>query len=63
MKHRLTLLVLGTALAFSAACERIPPSVSIPGYGEKKAEAKKAGEEKLGGSDHSPTFFPAKGAE
>jgi hypothetical protein len=63
MKRRLTLLALGTALAFSAACERIPPSVSIPGYGEKKAEAEKAGEEKLGGSDHSPTFFPAKGAE
>ncbi len=63
MKRRLTLLALGTVLALSAACERIPPSVSIPGYGEKKAGAEKAGEEKLGSTDHSPAFFPAKAAE
>ncbi|MFZ4483763.1 MAG: hypothetical protein ACOYOL_07270 [Chthoniobacterales bacterium] len=63
MKHRLTLLALGAILVFSAACERIPPSVSIPDYGEKKAEQEKAGEEKLGTTEQAPTFFPAKAAE
>jgi len=45
------------ALVLGPACERIPPSVSIPGYGEKKAEEKKAESAPVGGSTNPPSFF------
>ena len=32
------LLFLAVAALAAASCQRIPPSVSIPGYGEKNAE-------------------------
>lgn len=42
------------------ACQRISPSVSIPGYEEKKEAEEKAGSHTLGTSGNAPTFFPGK---
>lgn len=53
------LLLVASALV-SVSCERIPPSVSIPGYGEKKAAAEKVESRTLGTSGNPPTFFPGK---
>ena len=46
------------ALVLGPACERIPPSVSIPGYGEKKAAEKKEESGPIGGTTNPPAFFP-----
>jgi hypothetical protein len=55
-------LLLGlAALVLSPACERIPPSVSIPGYGEKKAADQHSAGETLGTTTNPPTFFPPQG--
>jgi len=52
--------VLLAALACaSVSCERIPPSKSIPGYGEKKAAEEKAESKPLGSAEKPPEFFPS----
>jgi len=58
VKH-FTLLIAAAALV-SVSCERIAPSVSIPGYAEKKAAEEKVESRTLGTSDNPPTFFPGK---
>ncbi len=63
MRPRILLLVLGLVALPGISCQRIPPSVSIPGYGEKKAAEEKAGEHQLGTSEKPPEFFPGKGVE
>jgi hypothetical protein len=55
-----TLLLAVAALA-AVSCERIPPSVSIPGYGEKKAAKEKSESQSLGADENPPAFFPATG--
>ncbi len=60
MKQRLLFLLLGLAIPFAVSCERIPPSVSIPGYGKKKATVEKADSRPLGASENPPAFFPEK---
>ena len=61
MKH--FTLFLAVAALVSVSCERIPPSVSIPGYSEKKAAEEKVESRTLGTSDNPPTFFPGKESE
>jgi hypothetical protein len=52
------------ALALAAvSCQRIPPSVSIPGYGEKKAAEEKAESKPLGAAENPPEFFPPQSQE
>jgi hypothetical protein len=58
-----TLVLAAAGLCFAPACERISPSVSIPGYGEKKAAEEKSETRTLGTSDNPPTFFPGKDIE
>ena len=58
-----SLLLAASALFLAPACERISPSVSIPGYAEKKAAEQKEESRTLGTSDNPPTFFPGKGIE
>lgn len=62
MKY-LALLLAAAALCLAPACQRIPPSVSIPGYGEQKAAEEKAEPRTLGTSDNPPEFFPPQGQE
>jgi len=54
------LLLAGAAL-LAVSCQRIPPSVSIPGYGEKKVAEEKAESKPLGSTENPPAFFPASG--
>ncbi|MFM8683817.1 MAG: hypothetical protein ACKOEG_08575 [Chthoniobacterales bacterium] len=61
MKH--FALLLAAAALPSVSCQRIPPSVSIPGYEEKKAAEEKVESRTLGTSDNPPTFFPADSAQ
>ncbi|MBE2181398.1 MAG: hypothetical protein IAE97_13095 [Chthoniobacterales bacterium] len=63
MRPRLSLAALAVVLVLSAACERIPPSVSIPGYAEKHASEEKKASGPMGVSEKPPAFFPAKGGE
>jgi hypothetical protein len=56
-------LLIAAAALVSVSCQRIPPSVSIPGYEEQKAAEEKAESRTLGTSDHPPTFFPGKKSE
>ena len=58
-----SLVLAAAGLCFAPACERISPSVSIPGYGEKKAAEEKSEARTLGTSDNAPTFFPGKDIE
>lgn len=58
MKHLLFLLV--AVALFATSCERIPPSVSIPGYAEKQAAVEKSESRPLGESENPPKFFPDK---
>ena len=52
--------VLLAALALAAvSCERIPPSVSLPGYDKKKAAEEKAESKPLGAAENPPEFFPS----
>jgi hypothetical protein len=55
--------LLASAALVSVSCERIPPSVSIPGYGEKKAAEVKTESKPLGSAENPPEFFPAQGQE
>jgi len=52
-------LLAATALV-SVSCERIPPSVSIPGYDKKKAAEEKVEQKPLGAAENPPSFFPGK---
>jgi len=52
-------LLAATALV-SVSCERIPPSVSIPGYDKKKAAEEKVEQKPIGAAENPPTFFPGK---
>ncbi len=63
MTLRILLLTLSLCALPGVSCQRIPPSVSIPGYGEKKATEEKAEGHKLGTSEKPPEFFPGKGVE
>ena len=58
-----SLALAAAALCLAPACERISPSVSIPGYGEKKAPEEKSENSTLGTSDNPPMFFPGKDIE
>lgn len=60
---RTTFAAALAALALSTACQRIPPSVSIPGYGEKEEAEEKAESRPLGASEHAPSFFNNESAE
>lgn len=53
-----TSIFLGLAALAAVSCERISPSVSVPGYAEKQAAAQKAAGQPLGGSVQPPSFFP-----
>jgi hypothetical protein len=55
--------LLAAAALVSVSCERIPPSVSIPGYDKKKAAEEKTESKPLGSEENPPEFFPAQGQE
>ncbi|MBJ7258585.1 MAG: hypothetical protein JHD33_03520 [Chthoniobacterales bacterium] len=61
MKFSALLLAAGSLLAVS--CQRIPPSVSIPGYGEKEAAVEKEEHHPLGTSGKPPAYFPSQGGQ
>ena len=52
-------VVLAVLVLAAVSCERIPPSVSIPGYGEKKAAEEKTESKPLGAAENPPEFFPS----
>ena len=54
-------LLLAAAALLAASCQRIPPSVSVPGYEENKAAAEKTEGKPLGAAENPPAFFPAVG--
>jgi len=56
-------LLLAAASLLSVSCQRIPPSVSIPGYEEKKAAEEKVESRTLGTAENPPEFFPSQGQE
>jgi hypothetical protein len=56
-------VLLAVAALAAVSCERIPPSVSIPDYDQKKAAAEKVEEKPLGATENPPEFFPATGQE
>jgi hypothetical protein len=56
-------LSLAVLALLTVSCQRIPPSVSIPGYEEKKAAGEKAESQPLGAAENPPEFFPAQGQE
>jgi hypothetical protein len=51
-------LLLAVAALLAVSCQRIPPSVSIPGYEEKKAAEEKVESKPLGAAENAPEFFP-----
>ena len=53
--------LLAVAALISVSCERIPPSVSIPGYDKKKAAEEKTESKPLGAAENPPAFFPSVG--
>ena len=55
-------LLLAAASLVSVSCERISPSVSIPGYAEKKAAEEKVENKPLGAAENPPAFSPARKA-
>lgn len=63
MKQRLLFLALALTVLIAASCERIPPSVSIPGYDKKEATKEKTETHPLGTSENPPTFFPGKSSQ
>ena len=54
-------VLLAIAALTPASCERIPPSVSIPGYDKKKAAEEKTESKPLGTAENPPEFFPSQG--
>jgi hypothetical protein len=64
MNPRISFFLLAGLLAVSTACERISPSVSIPGYAEKhEAAAPQAEKKPMGGTENPPSYFPAQSGE
>ena len=61
MKFFPVLLAISALAAVS--CERIPPSVSIPGYDKKKAAVEKTESQPLGAAENPPEFFPPDSAQ
>ena len=53
--------LLAVVALVSVSCERIPPSVSIPGYDKKKAAEEKTESKPLGTAENPPEFFPSQG--
>ncbi len=51
-------VLLAVAALAAVSCERIPPSVSIPDYDQKKAAAEKVEQKPLGAAENPPEFFP-----
>lgn len=51
-------VVIAILALATVSCQRIPPSVSIPGYEEKKAAEEKAESKPLGAAENPPEFFP-----
>ena len=51
-------LLLAVMALLAVSCQRIPPSVSIPDYEEKKAAEEKVEEKPLGATQNPPEFFP-----
>lgn len=62
MNFRLPLLAVAFAACLAASCQRIPPSVSIPGYEEKKSAEDKAESKPLGNAENSPAYFNGQGS-
>ena len=63
MTLRILLLTLSLCALPGVSCQRIPPSVSIPGYDEKNAPGERAEGHKLGTSEKPPEFFSGMGVE
>ena len=55
-------LLLAFAALATVSCERIPPSVSIPGYDKKKAAEQKVESKPLGAAENPPEYFPSDSA-
>ena len=55
-------LLLAFAALATVSCERIPPSVSIPGYDKKKAAEQKVESKPLGAAQNPPEYFPSDSA-
>ena len=53
--------LLAVVALVSVSCERIPPSVSIPGYDKKKAAEEKTESKPLGTAENPPEFFLSQG--
>ena len=51
-------MLLAVTALLAVSCERIPPSVSIPGYEKKKAAEEKTEAKPLGTAENPPKFFP-----
>lgn len=62
MKIRILLPALGLAASLGASCQRIPPSVSIPGYGEKEAAKEESAHTPLGAPEHPTEPLPGQSA-
>lgn len=52
-------LLLAFAALATVSCERIPPSVSIPGYDKKKAAEQKVESKPLGAAQNPLEYFPS----
>jgi hypothetical protein len=50
-------LLLAAAALLAVSCQRIPPSVSIPGYEEKQAAEEKVESQPLGTAEKAPEYF------
>ena len=50
-------LLLGVIVLAALGCQRIPPSVSIPGFEEKTTAEEKAESRPLGTAENPPAFF------
>ena len=55
-------VVIAILALAAVSCERIPPSVSIPGYDKKKAAEEKVENKPLGAAENPPAFFPSDSA-
>jgi hypothetical protein len=50
-------LSLAVLALLAVSCQRIPPSVSIPGYEEKQTAEEKVESQPLGTAENPPEFF------
>ncbi len=61
MKLRHLALLVACGAAAGIACQRIPASVSVPGYGEKQKEkAAQPAASSAPQDTNSPAFFPGR---